>query len=256
MSVKKILYATNFNAQDLTTSLIENTLAMRQVGLEEVVFLQVAPFEGWIQALSEYNIKYKTLVEQKLFSSRILSVATKESVSVIVLNLDRKTRKAVRNSLIKNIIKRSSIPILIINDNGHGQEATRKELFENVVIAMDWSPAAGNALTHLFIFEKMLGSLEVVNVINDKLTIKDIRELRENLAKTRKGCLDRGIDAESHVYAGKTSEEIITAAKDYRASLIVLGINSNMNIFKNLFKQSSSYKIAEKANIPVLVVPW
>jgi nucleotide-binding universal stress UspA family protein len=255
MDVGKILYVTNLETKDLSTNLIENTLAMRQVGLKEVISLQVASRDEWTKDLADNEITSKILVEEKLRLSKILTIAKDEEVSVIAVNLDRKTRKSVQGSLIQNLIRRSSVPILIINDSGHPPKSPKKELFEHVVIAMDWSSASDKALTYFFMFEKMVKALEIVNVINDKLTIKDIRELKERLTKTRKLCLNRGIDAESHIYAGKTSEEIITAAKDYKASLIVLGVNSRKNIFKKLFKRSSSYKIAERAQVPVLVVP-
>ncbi len=44
--------------------------------------------------------------------------------------------------------------------------------------------------------------------------------------------LEEKIDAESHIYAGKTSEEILLAAKEYDASLIIMGVSSKNAIEK------------------------
>ena len=82
--------------------------------------------------------------------------------------------------------------------------------------------------------------MEIVKVINKKLTIREMREVKGLLAQLRKKCLDNGIDAESHVYAGYASEEILIAAKDYKASLISLGAKSE----KNLLKRISSFELS------------
>ena len=89
----------------------------------------------------------------------------------------------------------------------------------------------------------------------DKLTVKDIRELKQRLAQTRKMCLTKKIDAESHIYAGRTVEEIITASEDYRATLIVLGSVPKKPFYKEIFRRNSSCRVAEEAAVPVLVVP-
>jgi nucleotide-binding universal stress UspA family protein len=124
-----------------------------------------------------------------------------------------------------------------------------------VVIAMDWSPASDKALKYFLVFQELVKELEIINVINGKLTIKDMRLLNDKLTKTRKLCLKKGIDAEYHVYAGKTAEEIALAAEDYKASLIVLGRNPRSTLMKKLFDPSISCQIAEGTHVPVLVVP-
>jgi len=255
MSIKKILYAYNFNAQDLSHFLMGSIMEMRHLGFGEVIFLQKAQFNGWIQAFAKRDIKSNVFVEPKLSLSRILETAKKEKVSMIVLHLDKNHPRGFRRSTIDRLIKRSSVPLLLINNFGKGQKAIKKALFDNVIIGFDWSLPAQNALNQLMIFGKMIKALEIVKASTAKLTVKEIREMRETLAKNRKACLDRGIDAETHVYAGKTTEEIITAAKDYKASLIVLGSNSKKRFINNMFSTDRSHAVMLKTNVPVLVVP-
>jgi nucleotide-binding universal stress UspA family protein len=247
----KILYATNLKEHALTYNLIENILVLRRVGLEDMVFLQTIPFKEWLGDLESKGISSRLLIEKELSLPLILSAAKKENVSLIVVNLDKKARKPSRSSLIRDLMRRSPVPILITN----GAAAAGKGLFEHVVFATDWSPASEKALTYLLGFKEIMGELDIVNVIKGKLTLKDMRELKERLAHTRKRCLDEKIDAESHIYAGKTSEEIITASRDYRATLIVLGAVSEKPAYKKIFKEGSSSKIAEEAEVPVLVIP-
>ncbi|MBN2467320.1 MAG: universal stress protein [Deltaproteobacteria bacterium] len=255
MSVKNIVYAYNFRAQDLSHFLMESIMDMRHVGLSEMTFLQLAPFNGWISALSKRDIKANVLVEQNILSRRVLDVAQKDKASIIIVHLDKRRPLGVRRSIVRNLIAKSSIPLLFINNHGQGQMAIKKRLFENVVIAYNWSDTAHNALNFLLLFEKMINALEIVKVSNAKLTVREIRELKENLAKTRKMCLERGIDAESHIYAGKPSEEIMTAARDYKASLIVLGNNAKRKFSETIFVKNPSYAIATRAPVPVLVIP-
>ena len=82
-----------------------------------------------------------------------------------------------------------------------------------------------------------------------------MRELKERIAKTRKVCLNEKIDAEAHIYAGKTVDEILLAARDYKSTIIVVGSSSQDRSIKKFFKKSSSYKVPEKTNLPVLVIP-
>ncbi|MEA3486446.1 MAG: universal stress protein, partial [Thermodesulfobacteriota bacterium] len=247
----KLLYATNLEGQALSSSLIETILALRHVGLEEIVFLQTTPFDGWLENLSGLGIKYRILVEEALSLPRILSVAGKEDVSLLVVNLDRKIHNPSHGSLIRGLIKRSSVPVLVLNDTSTRDE----ELFEHIIFPTNWSPASEKSLTRLLDFSVIIKRLDIVNVINGKLTVKDIRKLKQELVQTRKMCLDKKIDAESHIYAGRIVEEIITASEDYRATLIVLGASPKKPFYKEMFRRNSSCRVAEEAAVPVLVVP-
>lgn len=262
----KLLYVTNIEENALSFNLMEDPLVLKQVGLEEIVFLQTIPDfmmgkseatfrEEWLAELSNLGIKSKVLTEEVLSLPGILDVASKEKVTLIIVDLDRKTNNPSRSSLIKDLFKSSSIPILVINDNEQVTTAEGRGLFGHVVFATDWSPASEKALTYLFGFKEIMGALEIVNVIDGKLTIRDMRELKERLAHTRKMCLDEKIDAESHIYAGKTPEEIITASKDYRTTLIVMGAMSKKPFLKEIFRKSSTYMVAEEAEASVLIVP-
>ena len=247
----KLLYATNIKDQTLPCNLIENLLAIRNVELKEVVLLQTTPFDEGLQNLLGMGIKYRMRVEEALSLPRILSIAGQENASLLVADLGRKTQKPSRTSLIKGLIKGSSVPVLVLND----MSEQGKELFEHIIFPTDWSPASEKALTCLMGFSTVIKKLDIVNVINGKLTVKDIRELKQRLVHTRKLCLNENIDAESHIYAGKTVEEIITASEDYKATLIALGAVPKQPFYKEMFRGNSSSRVAAEAVVPVLIVP-
>lgn len=255
MDFRKILYATDIETKALSSVLTKNAASLRQAGLEEVISFQVVPFEQWIQELSEHGITCRVHVGDKLAASSILNLAQEENVSAIVVNVSRTEKTRSHPAIITSLTKKSPVPLLVINSRKHTARSLQRNLFEHVVIAMDWSLASEKALNYFFVFQKLVKALEIVNVINGKLTIKDMRQLNDKLAQTRKACLKKGIDAEAHVYAGKIAEEIALAAKDYKASLIVLGRNTRRTIFNKLFEPSISREIIDRTTVPVLVVP-
>ena len=255
MKARKLLYATDLKENSLSFNLLKGILPVRELDFDEIAFLQTTPFDLWIKGLSDLNIKSKIILDDQLLPHGILKAAENEGASLIVVNLEKKEGKTSRNSVIRQLIKDSSLPILFINNTNQEIKPNGKGIFACVVFATDWSHTSEKALAFLLDFKKILGELEIVNVIKGKLTIKEMRELKDRLAETRKICLDNKIDAESHIYAGKTSEEIMTAAKDYKATMIVIGGESEKKSLSRLFKKSSSWKVACEADLSVLVVP-
>ena len=254
MAIKKILFVTNINEQALSFGQLKNILPMQRLGLEEILFLQTSPSDVWTKGLSELKINSKVLVEKKLLPQKILSIANKEQVSLIVVDLDRKQGESLRASIIKKLIKGSNLPIIFINKTEHEILQEEKGLFSSVVFATDWSPASERAFEYLLDYKTILGDLDIVNVIHKKLTVKDLRELKERLGQMRKICLDEKIDAESHIYAGKTFDEIQTAAKDYRANIIAISGKTWKTNIKERFKQNLSHRIAEEISSSVFVI--
>ena len=255
MEARKLLYATDLKEKSLSFNLLKGILAVRELGFDEIAFLQTTPFDLWINGLSDLNIKSKIILDDQLLPHGILKTAENEEASLIVVNLERKEGKTSRNSVIRQLIEKASRPILFINNTNQEIKPGGKGIFACVVFATDWSRTSENALAFLLHFKKILGELEIINAIKGKLTIKEMRDLKGRLAETRKICLDNKIDAESHIYAGKTSEEIMAAAKDYKATMIVIGGESEKKSLSRMFKKSSSWKVACEADLPVLVVP-
>lgn len=255
MEARKLLYATDLKENSLSFNLLKGILPVRELDFDEIAFLQTTPFDPWVKGLSDLSIKSKIILDDQLLANGILNTAKNEGTSLIVVNLDRKEGKTSKNSMIRRLIKDSSLPILFTNNTNQEIKPDGKGIFACVVFATDWSHTSENALAFLLGFKKILGVLEIVNVIKGKLTIKEMRELKDRLVKTRKICLDNKIDAESHIYAGKISEEILTAARDYKAAMVIVGGESEKKGLSRFFKKSSSWKVACEADLPVLVVP-
>jgi len=239
--LKKLLYATNLNKPSFTA--LEGLLELCKLGFREVILLNTTNFSDWKKTLSQHDINVKALSEKKLSASGILNVAEREGVSLIITHLEK------GGSAIKHLIKRSTIPVIIVH-----KTEINKGWFEHIIFATDWSPSSENALSYILNFKEIIKELDIVHIIGEKLSVRDLREIKDKLAKTRKVCLEQGIDAEFHLYVGKIDEEIIKAAKDYEGSAIVIGAPSKSGL-RGVFFGSSCYRVPEGAYIPVLVIP-
>jgi len=226
MEIRKLLYATDIEEPSFTE--LERLMVFRNLGLEEVVCLLPKGVEDWEGRLADYSLKSRTLPSKGPLLPGILDIVRQEGISIIAACLKRVAKRVLAGSLVKNLVRSSP--------------------------ATDWSPASQKALEYFLNFKMAVEILEIVNVINKKLSIRDMRNLKEKLVETRKIFLDEVIDSEAHVYAGKPFEEILLAARDYDATFIVMGTSCKSSL-KRIFSRSCSYRVAEEAIVPTLVVP-
>jgi nucleotide-binding universal stress UspA family protein len=251
MEIKRLLYTTdmenpNFNA-------VEKLMVLRKLGLEEVIFLGPIGAEDWKKRVSDYGLKSKTLAGGGLVLSRILDAARQEEVSMIAGSLDRKAKKLFSGSLVKNLLRSSPVPVILLNQETLPSGPLEKGVFHHVIYATDWSSVSETALTYLLNFREVIDMLEIVNVIHKKLSVRELRSLKQKITETRRILLDEGIDAEAHIYAGKPHEEILLAATDYDATSIVMGTTLKSPIQK-ILTRSCSHRVADQAEVPVLFI--
>lgn len=252
IEIKKLLYATHL--REPTYSLFEGLLDIRKMGLGEIILLCESPPQELKESLSEQGINLRRVEGSGPLDSRILESANRENPSLIVAHLSREKKKFFTGGAATNLIKNTPSPLLLIHENGKGRGSSTRGLFDSVILATDWSDSAYKALLYVIGLKELLGVLDIVYVLNEKPTIKDIRQLKERVEEVRKICLEEQIDAESHIYAGKTAGEIILASKDYNASLIAMGYQSK-GILKEIFSGSVCYQVAEESSVPVLIIP-
>jgi len=244
MGVGTLLYVTDQKDSDASLAIFKRIMPLQKERYEKVVFFLPFDSNGWSKAISDFDIDYSVRKASDLSADTIIKTAGEEEAALILIDIDD-DRKS-----ISNLIAKSSIPVLLMNRSDE-----IKELFEHVIIATDWSPSSKEALTFALDFKGLIGELEMIHVINDKLTVKGMRDLKVKLAQTRRRCLDKGLDAEFHIYAGKTGEEILTAAKDYRGTIIILGAPVEESLVKRLFHRGTKYEVTEKSDIPVFLIP-
>jgi nucleotide-binding universal stress UspA family protein len=144
--------------------------------------------------------------------------------------------------------------VIILPENVEASGSAQGGTFTHVILADDWSAASEKARSYLLNFKEIMKELEIVYVLDRKLSVRDMRNLKEKLSQTRKIFLDQGIDAEAHVYAGEPADEVMLSARDYGATCIVMGTTGKSPL-KELVSKSYSYRVAEASVVPTLVVP-
>ena len=254
MKVSKLLYVADRNECDLSSCVMQRISFFNEKGCSQIIFFKVNPSQEQVEALSQLSINSKVLTDHEKSPEDIVTAAERENASLILINTDQDLEESAFDSVIKKLMEISPIPLLITKKSS-ADESPDKKLFTHTIFATDWSPSSQKALKYLFGYKDSMSTLEVIHVINDKLTVKDLRVLKERLEETRKSCLNEGIDAEAHIYAGKTWEEIVRASKEYRGTIITLGKGTRKSFWKSLFKEKSLINVIREAPVPVLVVP-
>jgi len=253
MEIRKLLYISDPEKPDFAH--IKSLMTLRQIGLEEILFLHPNKTENWETVGCDYGIRAQELVYEGPALPKILDVVHQEKASIVAVSQKGKAKKFVNGRLSTNLLKKSPVPVIVFNKTGQGSGFDHEPLFHHVIFATDWSRASKVALEYFLLnFKGIIGMLEIVNIINMRLSVRDIRSLRRKLEGTRKVFLDMGIDAESHIYAGKPPEEIILTAKDYNATSIVMG-TSFKPFLRSIFSKSCACMVAREAEVPALIIP-
>jgi len=252
VKIKKLLYITYL--KEPTYDLLEGLLDIKKIGLEEIILMSESLPQGLKEKLSEHGINLKRDEGSGPLIPRILDLANKENASFIVAHLNREKRRIFRGSTARNLIKNTRFPLLLIHENGEEGSFSTKGLFDNIILAINWSDSTQRTLLYIIGVKSLVGLIDAVYVLSEKPTVKDIKQIRDRVEEIREICLEEKIDAESHIYAGKTPEEILLAAKDYNASLIAMGYDSK-GIFKEITSGSVCYQVAEESPVPVLIIP-
>jgi len=252
MEIKKLLYATNVSEPN--HELFESLLAIKKTGLERIVLLSEKVPEELTRRLSDEGVDLRTVEASTPLPPRILETADQEHVSLIVAELNREKRRLFRGGMARNLIRNTRYPLLLIQENNAARGSSMRGLFDSVILATDWSDSANKAFLYIIGLKEIMGVLDIVYVMNEKPTVKDIRQLKERIEELRRICLEEQIDAESHIYAGKTAAEIVLASKDYDATLIVMGYNARGTV-QEILSGSVCFRVAEESSVPVLIIP-
>lgn len=259
MERNKLFYVAN---SELPPNEPEWSLALQKLGFEERTFFNVGKTTRWQEALGKQGISGKFFSAKKTSPADIIGKAKEEKASLITINLSSDGVGISRKSMIRSLIRFTQIPVLLLpegpffprEETSSGTPSPDGGIFNHVIFATDWSPISQNCIDTLIHLKENITELEIVTVIDKKLSIRDMIGLKDMLAKTRGLLTDQGIDAEGHVYAGKPSEEILLAVKDYGGSIIAMNA-SHRSTLKTFFYGNCTYEVAEKAEVPILIIP-
>ncbi|WDP92902.1 MAG: universal stress protein [Desulfobacter sp.] len=288
MKIKKLLFVTKF--EELCYDALNSLLSLRNADLDHVVFLNVIErdkvalkrgsgylkeeevklketanirFIDWAENLFEMGMEVGAYIEVSSLIPEILKVIEKERPDLAVIGRSHKgtLEQLYSRSDITELTRRVDIPILVFKHMVEDQ-VVPEEIFKRPLLATSWSSSSQAAVDCLKGLSGVIGQLHVMHVVSEKdLKSSDTHEVQK-VRKFERGRLDdlcdefedAGIDAKPHVYVGDPEKEILKAAREYQASMIILG-TSERNAIVERWMGSISRNVADKSVYPCLLFP-
>ncbi|MDD9305190.1 MAG: universal stress protein [Desulfobacter sp.] len=288
MKIKKLLFVTKF--EDLCFDALNALLSLRKADLDHVVFLNVIErdkvsmkrgsgylkqeevklketanirFIDWAENLFELGMEVGAYIEVSSLVYEMLKVIDREEPDLAVIGRSHKgpLEQLYSRSDITELTRRVKIPILVFKHMLEDQ-VVPEQLFKRPLFATSWSGSSQAAVDCLKGLSNVIGQIHLMHVVSDKdLKSTDTHEVQK-VRKYERGRLDdlcdefeaAGIDARPHVYVGDPENEILKAAREYQASMIVLG-TSEKNAMLERWMGSISRNIADKSIYPCLLFP-
>ncbi len=288
MKIKKLLFVTKF--EDLCYDALKSLLVLGQADLEHVVFLNVIErdkvamrrgtgyskeeevklketanirFIDWAENLFELGMEVGAYIEVADLIHEILRVVEREKPDLIVVGQSHKgpIEQLYSPSDITELTRRTTVPILVFKHITE-DSLVPEELFKRPLFATSWSHSGEKAISILKPLGKVIGEMHVMHVVKESLLkSKDSHEAQKVRKAQRKRLdtlcdefEDAGISCRAHVYAGDPEKEILKAAKEYQATMIVLGCSERTAILER-WVGSISKNIADQSIYPCLLVP-
>ena len=227
-------------------------------------------FEDWQESVSKKGIKTKIRIEVGSPIPEIISIAEEEKVDLIVAGRGKKTEieEICLGSHTLGLIRRAAIPILVskymVRFEREGELVTQVNgrIFAKPLLATDWSKPSEKAMEVLMALKGSVEKAMVAHIIEVKIAKghdkSEVERLEKESKRRLKDYCDRlrkaGINAESHLFSGKSAPEIVRVAREHKASIIIMG-TTGKDRFKEFWLGSVSHQVAEESELPVLLVP-
>ena len=288
MKIKKLLFVTKF--EELCYDALNSLLSLRKADLEHVVFLNVIErdkvamrrgagylkeeevklketanirFIDWAENLFEMGMEVGAYIEVSTLIPEILRVVEQEQPDLIVVGRSHKgpLEQLYSRSDITELTRRTRIPILVFKHLAE-DNLVPEELFKRPLFATSWSNSGEKAVSCLKTLGKVIGEMHIMHVVKEKdLEGPDSHEVQK-VRKAERQKLDdlcdefeeAGISCRPHVYVGDPEKEILKAAREYQATMIVLGFSERTAILER-WMGSISRNIADKSLFPCLLFP-
>lgn len=283
MAIKKILFETDFESLQFDT--LQSLLELRKSGLNHVVLLYIIDpkkitlrrilgkrkeemarsaaradvrFSDWAETLFQSGMEVGSYIRSGERLPQLLFVSEKEKADLIVTSGTKKRhplRLSRRRNEAAQLARKASTPVLVYAC--HTRERTDENPFRRPLFALDHLPVRGPAAELLADLKNSIEELILVYVISKKelhgKSKEDIQEIhrlsRIELGRAAARLQSEGIHTRTHLYAGEVAGEIITAAREYQATMIVAGTSG-----REPRRSGISSGIAGPTDIPVLLV--
>ena len=288
MEINKLLFVTKF--EELCYDALKSLLVLTDSALEHVIFLNVIEkdkvalkrgsgylkeeevklketanirFIDWAENLFEMGLEVGAYIEVSTLIPEILNVVEKESPDLIVIGRSHKgpLEQLYASSDVLELIRRTDLPVLVFKHMAEDNILPEK-LFERPLFATNWKGSAERANACIKGFGSVIGELHVMHVLKesalkskDSHAVQKVRkDQRRQLDNLCDDFEDAGINAKPHVYVGNPQKEIEKAAREYQASMVILGSSEKAALLER-WTGSITKHMADKSIFPCLIIP-
>ena len=288
MKITTMLFVSDF--EELWFDALQSLMSLRKAGLNHVVFLHVIyrekvamrrgtgylkqeerklreiadiRFIDWAETLFEEGMEVGAHIAIGNPVPKILSVADFENVDLIVTARKKrgKLEELFAGSETADLLRRTNNPVLIYNYLSQSGKVGENP-FERLLLALDWSVSSEKILEYISALKGAVKRVEIIHVLSDKeiakLSKMEAHKLervnKKRLDKVRDVFVEERIDARPHIYIGPVDEQIERGAAEHKATMIVVGTRRT-GFWKEKWSGSVSHLLAEKSELPVLVIP-
>lgn len=287
--IRKLLFVTRF--EDLCFDAVRSLLDLRQIGLENIVFLNVIDrekvalrrgtgyqkreeiklremanirFIDWAETLFEQGMEVGVyIVVGSLVQQVVRAVEKEPDIDLVVVGEQKKSRlqRFLSGSDTAQIVQRTARPLLVykylVQDGTVSGRPFARPMLASGRLTPDQPSVA---------FLRGIGpvcqEISVIHVADEKdlkeTTAMAIQKTRRTVRRGLDAICDvfeaEGIAARPHVYIGETLTEIEKAARECQAGMIVTGV-SGQGLWQERWMSSVAVSLAEQSAFPTLLVP-
>ena len=288
MKINKILFVSEF--EELWLDALQSLMSLRKAGMNDVVFLHVISrdkvamrrgtgylkqeerkireiadirFIDWAETLYEEGMEVVAHIVIGNIIPKILSVSELEGVDLIVTARRKRAKleELYAGSETSDLLRRTDKPVLIYNYLSQSGKVGDNP-FERLLLGLDWTESSEKVLDYVLALKGAVKRVDIVHVISEKDVAKITKMEAQKVERKNKKRLDEvcdvlikeKFDARPHLYIGNTEEQIEKGASEHRATMIVLGAKRK-SIWKEKWSGSVSYSLADKSELPILIIP-
>ena len=289
MKIDKILFVSEF--EELWLDALQSLMSLRKAGMNNVVFLHVISrdkvamrrgagylkqeerklkeiadirFIDWAETLYEEGMEVVAHIAIGNIVPKILSVTEIEGVDLIVTARRKRAKleELYAGSETSDLLRRTDKPVLLYNYLSQSGKVGDNP-FERLLLGLDWTESSEKVLDYVLALKGAVKRVDIVHVISEKDVAKLSNKMEaQKLERNNKKRLDEvcdvlikeKFDARPHLYIGNTEEQIEKGASEHRATMIVLGAKRR-SIWKEKWSGSVAHSLADKSELPILIVP-
>jgi nucleotide-binding universal stress UspA family protein len=234
--------------------------------------------EQLVAALNEYvaadrtasGVAIDTILDESIdVPGAILSYAASTRADLLALGTHGRSgfQRLVLGSIAEKVLRRASCPVLIVPPHASDAVPRQPVSIQHILCPIDFSPGSTRALEYavalaqetrarlmlLYVVELPVDVLEPPNpaLINYRATC--FEQARAQMTKAVRAATAQGVSAANLVVEGRAYRQILQAAAEQHADLIVMGVQGR-GALDMLFLGSTTNHVVRAAACPVLTL--